>query len=205
MQFAQAHLRLVPCWTLASGLGPAVLGCSCVCPQTWAWRQLQLATPAPHGQSNVQASCLQVPGPHVGSFLGTARDRQPAQNAQPNGWSLTASPGNEPGVTLSASPRACPSPTTSPGNKLEATHSKIFPGPRPSPMTSPGSGPGDLPNFTPAAILASAQGNPDSAWAIARPGRPCKSTGSQGQMEDTPEAQRQSIRNSDLNPRLRGT
>ena len=116
----------------------------------------------------MQASCLQVPGPHVGSFLGTARDRQPAQNAQPNGWSLTASPGNEPGVTLSASPRACPSPTTSPGNKPEATHSKISPGPRPSPMTSPGSGPGDQ-----VQILLQRPSLPPLGAILAAPGQLC--------------------------------
>ena len=91
----------------------------------------------------------------MGSFLGTARDGPPTQNAQPNRWSLTTSPGNKPGVTLSASPRACPSPTTSPGNKPKATHSKISQGPRPSPHDVPGQwARGSSPNFTPAAILA---------------------------------------------------
>ena len=184
MQFAQAHLRLVPCWTLAPGpvpgLGSAVLGCSCDCPQTWAQRHLELATPAPRGQSDVQATCPRVPGPHTGSFLGTACDGQLIKTHGPTGGASHVPGQRARGHTLSHLPGLVPAPrrprATSPRLRIQNFSRASF-----QPHDVPGQwARGSSPHSTLAAILASAQGNPGSAWAIARPGRPRKSTGSRG-------------------------
>merc|ERR1712197_111903 len=142
----------------------------------------------------------------MGSFLGTARDRQLIKTHSPTGGASLRPPGQRArGHTLSIS-QGLSQPHDVPGQQARGYAFKNFPRASSQPHDVPGQwARGSGPNFTPAAILASARGNPGSTWAIVRLGRPRKSTGSRGQMEDTPEAQCQSIWNSDSNPRLRGT